>query len=134
MVYIWVIVFIPLLLVAYVRFAPSDPARWHVVPSVVSNGRHKCGVKRRLTVDERSLNRFDTIAVSEPRTERLAGSVQEGMVTYVSRSRLIGFPDYTTAHQDGDDLVICARQRFGRSDFGVNAERVDRWLAALTGT
>ena len=53
------------------------------------------------------------------------------MLTYITRSAAIGFPDYTTARQDGDQLVIWARQRFGRSDFGVNRRRVDGWLDAL---
>ncbi|MEM9126862.1 MAG: DUF1499 domain-containing protein, partial [Pseudomonadota bacterium] len=71
------------------------------------------------------------IARASARTSVLAGSVSDGLVTYVTRSRLIGFPDYTTAQQDGDTLRIHARLRFGRSDFGVNRNRVDTWLAAL---
>ncbi|WP_243614316.1 DUF1499 domain-containing protein [Shimia aestuarii] len=54
------------------------------------------------------------------------------MITYITRSRMIGFPDYTTVLQAGEELLIHARSRFGRRDFGVNAVRVERWIDALT--
>ncbi|MFC3118172.1 DUF1499 domain-containing protein [Jhaorihella thermophila] len=53
------------------------------------------------------------------------------MITYISRTPTIGFPDYTTVWQDGDRLVVWGRLRFGRSDFGVNRARVEAWLKAL---
>jgi len=43
----------------------------------------------------------------------------------------MGFPDYTTITMADEDLLIYARLRFGRSDFGVNGARVDRWIKAL---
>jgi uncharacterized protein (DUF1499 family) len=77
------------------------------------------------------LARLDVVARDTTRTLVLAGSVEEGMITYVTRSAVIGFPDYTTVQQDGDQLKVYARLRFGRSDFGVNHARVNRWLDAL---
>jgi uncharacterized protein (DUF1499 family) len=74
---------------------------------------------------------LDGIIRAEPRTQVLAGSVEAGMVTYVTRSRVFGFPDYTTVAQRGDDLAIHARLRYGQSDMGVNKARVERWLTAL---
>ena len=53
------------------------------------------------------------------------------MITYVTRSRVFGFPDYTTVRQAGDTLEIHGRLRFGESDMGVNAARVDGWLERL---
>jgi uncharacterized protein (DUF1499 family) len=53
------------------------------------------------------------------------------MVTYVTRSRVMGFPDYTTVRQAGDMVEIYGRLRFGKSDLGVNAARIDRWLRRL---
>ena len=45
----------------------------------------------------------------------------------------MGYPDYTTVQADpvpgGARLIIDARQRFGRGDFGVNAARIRAWLA-----
>ncbi|REC58451.1 DUF1499 domain-containing protein [Rhodosalinus sediminis] len=117
---------------AWVRFAPSDPARWHVAPEVTGDEDLTGGVKRRVAgAGPEALRRFDAIARATPRTQVLAGSVAEGMVTYVTRSALWGFPDYTTVAQEGDDLIIHGRLRFGTSDMGVNRARVDRWIAAL---
>ncbi len=129
---------------AYVRLAPSNREAWHRDPSTAvpqighfvvrpEGGDIASNVYPDSPVD--LLTRFDAIAMAEPRTDRLAGSPEEGRVTYVSRSRVIGFPDYTTVQatpaEGGTALVIHARLRFGQSDLGVNAARVTRWLDAL---
>jgi hypothetical protein len=138
---------------AYIRLAPSDPARWHVVPEM--SGRNgwtfpppgadavtdeEGGARAGLTVlgqgPEDVLARLDAIAIKTPRTVRLAGSPEAGMVTWVTRSAFFGFPDYTTAaaRAEGPVTVVAvhARQRFGRRDFGVNAARLRNWIARLT--
>ena len=123
---------------AWVRLAPSDPARWHGDPAqgAAGDNSHVARVVLPMPPAE-ALAALDAAAMAEPRTRRLAGSVEEGRITYVSRSRIWGFPDYTTvaAVPDGEGaaLVIHARARFGQSDLGVNAARVGRWLAALPG-
>lgn len=70
-----------------------------------------------------------------PRTKRLVGTPSEGQVTYITRSKTIGFPDFTTVKAipgpDGTRLAVFARLRFGREDFGVNRARVEGWLEAL---
>ena len=130
-----------------VRLAPTDPADWHVdplsAPRPDGNGwlvRPEGGNAAAEPVDltpEALLARLDAIAMDWPRTERLAGSVAEGRITYVTRSRLWGFPDYTTVTAlpsgAGAVPVLFARQRFGRGDWGVNRARVEAWLAALHG-
>lgn len=131
MTYIWILLILFLGALAYVRLAPSDPAVWHVVPNVVGDKTFKYGATRMLTVGQDGLKRFAAVAEDDPRTSVLAGSVEAGMITFVTRSRTVGFPDYTTALQDGEHLKILARSRFGRGDLGVNAARVDRWIAAL---
>ena len=119
---------------AYVRLAPSDIAKWHVVPQaegppgevVASMG----GASLRLAGDGGVLlARLDEIALATPRTMRLAGSVEEGRITWITRSALWGFPDYTTAEAGPEGLVIEARLRFGQSDLGVNAARLRDWQA-----
>ena len=55
----------------------------------------------------------------------------EVMITYVTRSRLIGFPDYTTVEAKDGMVTVFARLRFGRSDLGVNRRRVEGWIKAL---
>lgn len=112
----------------WVRVAPSDPARWHVTPPVAKDTDRPGGVIRVVAADFAALDR---VIRSEPRCTVLAGSVDEGRVTYVLRTALWGFPDYATVEQQGDKLVIWSRLRFGKSDMGVNKARVSRWLAEL---
>lgn len=127
----------------YVRLAPSDPARWHVAPPPVATP--DCGVVAgegdaraactRPDDPQQLLARLDEIAMATPRTTRLAGSPDEGRITWITRSALWGFPDYTTAEAapdgSGTRLTIHARLRFGRSDMGVNAARLQDWLSRL---
>jgi uncharacterized protein (DUF1499 family) len=121
---------------AYVRLAPSDPARWNTDPALGAEGRNSHVAKVFVPLPPaEALAAFDKVAMADPRTVRLAGSPEEGRITYISRSRLWGFPDYTTVGavpgDGGTWLVIFARARFGDSDLGVNAARVGRWVAAL---
>lgn len=133
---------------AYVRLAPSDPARWHVMPEreagggpggtdpveTVAGGAHAV-----LWVADAApadiLARLDAIALATPRTRRLAGAPDAGMITWITRSALFGFPDYTTATARAEGtasvLALHARQRFGLNDLGVNAARLRDWLARL---
>ncbi|WP_368373299.1 DUF1499 domain-containing protein [Roseovarius sp. THAF27] len=86
----------------------------------------------RVVPDEgETLERLDAIIRDTPRTTVLAGSVDEGMITYITRSALWGFPDYTTVARQGGQIVLYGRLRFGKSDMGVNAKRLDGWLARL---
>ena len=121
---------------AYVRLAPSDPARWHVMPEAAGPaGEVQSGegwASLRLAGDGADLlARLDAVAMATPRTTRLAGSVAEGRITWVTRSALWGFPDYTTAEAGSDGVAVMARLRFGGSDLGVNAARLRDWLARL---
>ncbi len=118
--------FVALLVV--IRVMPSDPDRWHEMPENVADRDLDGGAMRSVEGD---LAVLDRIIRDTPRTEVLAGSVDEGIVTYVTRSRVFGFPDYTTVRQDDDRLDIYGRLRFGRSDMGVNADRIDGWLRQL---
>jgi hypothetical protein len=115
-------------LLAFIRLAPSDPLRWHQMPDTITNRDLEGGAMRRVAGD---LAALDAIIRATPRTRVLAGSVADRMVTYVTRSRIMGFPDYTTVRQVGEMLEIYGRLRFGRSDLGVNAARIDRWLGRL---
>ena len=131
MTFLWLIFVLALGLAAYVRFAPSAPSKWHKEPQIAQDSDGENAVRRLVMVGPDGLARFHQVAVGTPRTTVLAGSVDEGMVTYVTRSKLMAYPDYTTAYQDGDVLKIYGRSRFGRKDFGVNATRVEAWIDAL---
>lgn len=141
---------------AYVRLAPSDPGRWHVDPAAVLPGGapalSRLGSEAEIVTTLNSatarveaqgparaaLARLDEIALATPRTTRLAGSPEDGRITWVTRSALWGFPDYTTAQAMTHDVAtsevtLFARSRFGKGDMGVNAARLKDWLARLSG-
>lgn len=117
----------------WVRLAPTRAERWHRAPEGIAPGDTTTigshAHRRRASAGD--LVRLDEIIRATPRTRRIAGSLEEGMLTYETRSRLWGFPDYTTLHLDGRELVIFGRLRFGRGDMGVNKARIEGWLASL---
>jgi hypothetical protein len=116
---------------AWIRLAPSDPAVWHVDPRVTADQDLSGGVRRRIDGGADQFDALHAIILATPRTELLAGSPDAGRATYVTRSRWMGFPDYTTVQANGADLELWARLRFGQSDLGVNKARVEGWLAEL---
>jgi uncharacterized protein (DUF1499 family) len=115
----------------WVRLAPSDPARWHVSVGDAGNRDFAGAVVRSIPAGPGDMSRLDRIIRDTPRTVVLAGTPEEGMVTYITRSRLWGFPDYTTVEGQPGAIVIHGRLRFGSFDLGVNRARVEGWLAAL---
>lgn len=119
------------IVMGYIRLVPSDPADWHRMPDIAGDADLRNGAMRVVEAGPAGLARLADVALATPRTVVLAGSVGEGTITFVTRSRIWGFPDYTTAAQQGDVLKIYARQRFGMSDLGVNRARVDGWIADL---
>ncbi len=125
------LLFLAVGMAAYIRLAPSDPKRWHVAPQADADRDLQGGVLRVVEAGPDGLARLDAIARAAPRTTVLAGSIGDRMITYITRTKVIGFPDYTTVQQDGDVLRIHGRLRFGRKDFGVNKARVDGWLGQM---
>lgn len=119
----------------YLRAAPDDPARWHRPVAGTADRDFRRGVLRVVPAGPdgaaAALARLDAVIRATARTQVLAGSPAEGRITYVTRSAVWGFPDYTTAEARAGALAIHARARFGRSDLGVNRRRVENWIAAL---
>ncbi len=76
--------------------------------------------------------RLDAAIMAEPRMTRLAGGPEDTLVTYIGRTRMIGFPDYITVKVESTDngsrATILSRLRFGKSDMGVNDKRLTRVL------
>ncbi len=139
----WIVILIGVAvlgLAAYVRLAPTVPEAWHRSSGQSELG-HTPAVGGHLyrevvgTEGPQLLTTLDRIARETPRTAVLAGSVEEGQITYITRSRIFGFPDFTTVTLEGAGeaqvLEIWARLRFGQSDMGVNRARVEGWLAGL---
>ncbi|MBK0326758.1 DUF1499 domain-containing protein [Rhodobacteraceae bacterium F11138] len=131
MTVLWVVLFVVLAGLGYIRLAPSDPAIWHDMPADTADRDFANGVIRGFPAGPDSLRRLNAIILATPRTKTLAGSVATGLVTYVTRSAVFGFPDYTTVRQFDGRVTIYARARFGRSDLGVNLARVQGWLGVL---
>jgi uncharacterized protein (DUF1499 family) len=129
--FLWLIPILAIGFALYVRLSPSDPARWHKEPQIAHDSDTENSARRLVMSGRDGLARFHQVAMGTPRTTVVAGSVEDGMVTYVTRSNLMAYPDYTTAFQDGDMLKLYGRSRFGRKDFGVNGTRVDGWIDAL---
>jgi uncharacterized protein (DUF1499 family) len=131
-------------LAVWVRLAPSDPAVWHVDPDAVTERGQRNSYLMATGGDAAPLEvplppdqvaaRLEAVALSTPRTTRLAG--QGDFTTYITRSAAFGFPDYTSIRirptATGSQVLIFARSRFGDSDFGVNRARADAWIAELT--
>ncbi|WP_294610467.1 DUF1499 domain-containing protein [uncultured Roseovarius sp.] len=116
---------------AYIRLAPTDLSRWHQMPDDIRNQDLTGGAVRVVPSDADTFERLDAIIRATPRTDVIAGAPDEGMVTYVTRSAVFGFPDYTTVRRAGGRVELYGRLRFGRSDMGVNAARIDGWLMRL---
>lgn len=136
-----------------VRRASDDPSQWHIDPLTSPNpdtpnwyrlSPADASVERHperdahpptFTASAAELGEaFDAVATGDERVEVLAGSVAEGHVTYVQRSKLFGFPDYVSVRfidlpDGGSTLSVFSRARFGKSDLGVNQKRVERWVA-----
>lgn len=119
----------------YIRVAGDDVARWHVQPEPALAVPIAAGVVEiprgavlRIAGGAGGLVRLATVAAQTPRTTLLAGSVDRGRMTWVTRSALWSFPDYTTAQilPDGS-VAVWARQRYGKGDHGVNAARLRIW-------
>lgn len=130
---------------AYIRLSPMDPQVWHVDPGaalrtgkpndyLVADGGDRPALAVAET-PEALLTRLDAAAMAEDGVTRLAGAPEAGWVTYVQRTRLMGYPDaisvFAVPEGEGARLSLYSRSRYGHSDLGVNKARVERWLAAL---
>ncbi len=126
----------------YIRLAPDDILALHTTPPAGAVPGSPVTLPGGYLLEENSelppeklLQRLHSVILQTPRTKLIAGMPSEGMATYVTRSLVFGFPDYTTIRVapegDGSRFQIYARLRYGRSDFGVNRERVTGWLRTL---
>ncbi len=131
MLFGWVLLAAIVAGLGFIRLAPSDPLDWNTQPEFTEDKEFRGGVFRVVRSGPDGLERFHQIASSASRTSVLAGGPADGMATYITRTQVLGFPDYTTAAQDGDLLKVYARLRFGRSDLGANRERINTWLAEM---
>ncbi len=111
--------------VGFIRFAPTDVARWHKPIGDAESVNGEGWAARVVPATPNLLSDLHQGMLALDRTDLIGGSVSDGRLTYITRSKLMGYPDYTTIEQDGDQIKLYARLRFGRSDFGVNGKRLD---------
>ncbi len=138
----WLLLMIALSGLVYIRLAPDDIAQLHVAPPtgatpdapVIEQGG-ALFVADFKAPPQQMWHMLQQVILPTPRTKYLAGSAEEGMITYVTRSLVFGFPDYTTVtvepNGQGSRVTLFGRLRYGRSDFGVNAKRLRGWVEAL---
>jgi uncharacterized protein (DUF1499 family) len=143
-----IVIFLALVVLAaigaavFFRTVPMPAETWHVDPATAP--LPTTPNYERLVGDEAPrfpgapldiMLRLDAAAKADG-AERIGGDVADGFVTYVVRSRIMGFPDAVSirVHPEGDAtrIDIFSRSRFGYSDLGANASRVARWLAAAS--
>lgn len=126
----------------WIRFAPTDIDEWHIDPAIANDpgprGYRLIGREApRLQGDpDTVLEALLAVARAEPRVRRLDGSVDEGMVTFVARTKWIGFRDYLTfkAVSEGNETKLSAisRARYDiGSDWGTNQERLEKWFEEI---
>ena len=124
------------------RVMPVDAARYHIRPALavpLSTSNFVLMVGDEALVLPRNLADVAADVALKAASDGavlLAGQPEDGFVTYVYRSRLMGFPDALSLTLDPTDeggtrVQIFSRSRFGYSDSGVNAARVADWVAAL---
>ena len=85
---------------------------------------------------QRLRQELDVILASELRMTSVESDAAALTDRYIQRSRVLGFPDTIVVHfidrpQGRSTIALYARSRFGRSDFGVNRKRLERWLEKL---
>ncbi len=73
----------------------------------------------------------------QPRVRQIAVSADKLQFDYVQRSKFFRFPDTITLRlipvsDNKTTLAILSRSHYGHSDFGVNRERIESWLAELS--
>lgn len=79
---------------------------------------------------------WSEMIAKEPRLVQIAAAPEQRRSLLIQRSALFRFPDLVTVEfvalsPDRSSLALFSRARYGRYDFGVNRQRVLRWLSRL---
>ena len=115
----------------------DSPNQYLVCPEDLCNGQqHRVSAVYPTTAEDLASRWYDVVE-SKPRMEQKSidnGGVNQ--VDYVQRTELMQYPDWITVRfiDLGDrqsTLAIYSRSVYGRSDMGVNQERIDAWLSEL---
>ena len=133
-----------IIVLCYIRFSKPNESNWHVDPELVSQNDLRNSF---LNNSKRSNFFYYAVPVKElylklheiseaDKCQRVFGNIDEGLITFVCRSRFLGFPDYVSIslkeHETRkSSLSVFSRSRFGVYDFGKNKKRMKKWLRQL---
>ncbi|WP_371154669.1 DUF1499 domain-containing protein [Jannaschia sp. 2305UL9-9] len=127
---------------SYVRLAPMEAEVWHVDPGaaertgrpndfLIAPGGDMDPVQSPLSPEALTTLLTEDLE-AQPRTTQLAATPDEGIYTYVQRTRMMGYPDVINLRvqptPEGSSLTLWSRSRYGQSDLGVNRARVEALL------
>lgn len=124
----------------YVRLAPVDLSNIHVPAQERAPGNYtdKGGFTAARVITkspEDMMAAINRVILKTPRTERVAGDIGTEVMTYRSRSAIIGFPDFATVsfvrNSDHSLMIIKSGLVYGIMDGGVNERRVKQWIEQL---
>lgn len=136
-----------------IRTATHDAAVWHVDPLTAEAAltpNHFRLAPDALTEQEGDMESpvltgdikeiaqaFDSFALTQKETIKIAGSVDELWMTYVQRTPRLKIPDYISVKfipletPEKVAVAIFSRSRYGNGDMGVNEARVKVWIKSL---
>ncbi len=117
----------------WVRNMPIPAEKYHVAGDMPEDGDHVgrqgFAAVRRVADPDAALRALADRMAATPRTTPLAGSVDQGHVSFVTRSEIWGFPDITNAWIADDRLAIRGHLVIGSGDMGVNRKRIEGWIS-----
>ncbi len=124
------------------RFTPVDHEPFHEDPGMPDPQRSEVrliGLEAPRYAATASEVLEEVLAIAKRDGAKLVqGGVEEGMMTFLTRTRIVGFRDYITVkavdEPGGAKLAVLARPRLNGYDWGVNQKRLDRWLGELEQT
>lgn len=134
----WMLALIAVSGLIYIRIAPLPEETYHLAGPDRPLGTYRTENSFEAVLPvaddpQARLQAWADLVAAAPRARPLAGTVAEGHLSFVIRSRLIGFPDIVNLWLAEDALHIRSASVYGRSDLGVNRDRVQGWLAAIGG-
>lgn len=115
--------------VIWVRNVSPPAARYHdrfTVPEVDTQTPDGFIAVRR--TDGQGFTRLVEELAATPRTTKLSGRIEDGHVSFVTRTRIMGFPDVTNVMRTEDGIAIRGHLVLGKGDMGVNRRRIEGWL------
>ncbi|NDW52375.1 DUF1499 domain-containing protein [Aliiroseovarius sp. PrR006] len=123
-------------LALYARLVPIEADRFTSKPGPDAAGVHRMpgGAKYVLPLSDLPKDALVNLLGIVRQTPRTIEIATDNGNSFVTRSRGFGFPDVTRIWQDEDNLHIHAHLVIGKSDLGVNGDRVRQWNEALRGS